>query len=160
MRLCRIHTPWLLPHPLWISFPYFPTWLLSYSFTWISFLGPFWETQLTVATHLIFLHVVILSAICMVHVVFMTWYFMFKWYCNFMWSSQHARNFLFFCYFFVCLFFKAFCPNTTVPFNGELFILWKTSLLIPKLQAETFLPWVSFLCATMVTLSIPFIIVY
>ena len=50
--------------------------------------------------------------------------------------------------FFVlfCLFFKDFWPNTTVPFNSELFILWKTSLLIPKLQAETFLPWASFLC--------------
>ena len=45
-----------------------------------------------------------------------------------------------------CLFFKDFWPNTTVPFNSELFILWKTSLLIPKLQAETFLPWASFLC--------------
>ena len=36
----------LVPHPLWFFFPYFPTWLLSYSFTWISFLGPFCETQL------------------------------------------------------------------------------------------------------------------
>lgn len=64
------------------------------------------------------------------------------------------------CYFLVCLFFKASWPNTTVSFNSEHFIPWKTSLLIPKLQAETFLPWVSFLCVHMVTLSIPLIIVY
>lgn len=148
------HIPWL---DTLLFFSYFSTWLLPYSLTWILFLGPALGTQLTTKTYLIFLHVFILSAICMVYLaVKMPLHFMVKWYCNSMKSSQAFCMPLFYP-LFLCYIFVLFCfevclfvwPNTTASFKREFFILWKISLLVPKLQAETL-----FLCVPRVILCI------